>query len=112
MEPAIVLAPYRTKVENQEKLFEVLREKRKYFLEAGYATERKPITIRSRKDREIIIEVFEWSSDKHTDDAHHDPKVLEIWGKMGELCSFGFPLTQIPEATESFAHFDPLNIYE
>ncbi len=112
MKPAIVIAPYRCKTENQEKLFEVLKDKRKYFLEAGYVTERMPVTVRSRKDKEVILEIFEWTSDKHTDEAHKDPKVREYWGKMGELCSaFGFPLKEISESSESFAHFDPLNIY-
>ncbi|MDQ3021046.1 MAG: hypothetical protein M3R36_10825 [Bacteroidota bacterium] len=112
MEPAIVIAPYRCKTENQEKLFEVLKDKRKYFLEAGYVTERKPILMRSRKDKEVILEIFEWTSDKHTNDAHKDPKVLDYWGKMDKLCTaIGFPLREISEADESFAHFDPLNIY-
>ncbi len=113
MVSAIVIAPYRCKVENQEKLFEVLKGKRKYFLEAGYVTDRNPFTLRSRKDKEIILEIFEWTSDKHTEDAHNDPKVREYWGRMDELCSgIGFPLKEISESNESFAHFDPLNIYE
>lgn len=113
MEPAIVIAPYRCSVENQGKLMEVLKGKRKYFLEAGYVTERKPISMRSRKDKEIILEVFEWTSDKHTEDAHKDSKVHEYWSRMDELCmAIGFPLKEISEAGESFAHFDPLNIYE
>jgi hypothetical protein len=113
MEPAVVIALYRCKLENQEKLFEVLKQKRKYFLETGYVTKRNPITVRSRKDKEVILEIFEWSSDKHTDDAHKDPKVREYWGKMDELCiAVGFPMKAISEAGESFAHFDPLNVYE
>lgn len=113
MTPAVVIAPYRCKEENQEVLFDVLRRKRKYFLEAGYVTERKPITLRSRNDIEVIIEIFEWTSDKHTEDAHNDPKVHEHWAKMDELCTgIGFPLKDIAEANESFAHFDPLNLYE
>jgi hypothetical protein len=112
-EPAVVIAPYRCISENQEELFEVLKQKRKYFLEAGYVTTRIPITVRSRKDKEVILEIFEWTSDKHTDDAHKDPRVREYWGRMDELCSkIGFPLKDISEADVSFAHFDPLNIYE
>lgn len=113
MNPAVVIAPYRCKLENQEKLFDVLRGKRKYFLEAGYVTDRKPVIIRSRKDKEVIIEIFEWTSDKHTEDAHGDSKVHEFWGKMDELCSeIGFPLKEISEANVSFPHFDAINIYE
>ena len=113
MNPAIVIAPYRCPTENQEELFGLLKEKRKYFLKAGYVTERMPITVRSKKDQEVILEIFEWTSDKHTADAHNDPEVRKYWSKMDELCSkIGFPLSEIKEASESFAHFDPLNIYE
>jgi len=113
MNPAIVIAPYRCLPEKQEKLFEILRVKRKYFLEAGYVTERKPITMRSRKDESVILEIFEWTSDKHTEDAHKDKRVLDIWTMMDEVCSsIGFPLSEIFESKESFAHFDPINIYE
>lgn len=113
MKPAIVIAPYRCKIENQEELFDLLKDKRKYFLKAGYVTERKPVTVRSRKDKEVILEIFEWTSDKHTEDAHSDPEVRKYWGRMDELCSeIGFPLSVIAESSESFAHFDPINILE
>lgn len=112
MESAIVLAPYRVKIPHQKDLFDILREKRKYFLDTGYVTSRLPVILRSRKDKEILIEVFEWTSDKHTDDAHKDPNVQEIWDRMDKICSdIGFPLEKIPEALESFPHFDTINIY-
>lgn len=113
MNPEIVIAPYRCKKENQEELFEVLRNKRDYFLIAGYVTERLPVTVRSFKDKEIILEIFEWTSEKATEDAHADPKVHEYWGRMSKLCSsIGFRLSEIEESNESFAHFEPLNIYK
>ncbi|MEO8664130.1 MAG: hypothetical protein ABI462_01425 [Ignavibacteria bacterium] len=113
MGSAIVIAPYRCKEENQEELFRLLKNKRKYFLKSGYVTERMPVIVRSRTDKEVILEIFEWTSDKHTADAHNDPEVRKYWSGMDELCSkIGFPLSDIPESNVSFAHFDPLNIYE
>ncbi|MEP7147101.1 MAG: hypothetical protein ABI792_08835 [bacterium] len=111
MGPAIVIAAYRCRIENQEELLQLLTDKRKYFLKAGYVTGRKPVIVRSRKDNEIMLEIFEWTSDKHTADAHNDPEVRKYWGRMDELCSgIGFPLSDIEEANEPFAHFDPVNI--
>lgn len=113
MKPSAVIAIYKAKIENQPSMYRILKDKRKYFLEAGYVTDRKPLTLRSRKDNEILIEIFEWASDKHVDDAHRDQKVREYWDMMGELCSeIGYRLSKIPEANESFAHFDALDIYD
>lgn len=112
MPGAIVLAPYRVKLENQEEFLNILKNKRSYFLSAGYATKRPALLLQSKKNKEILIDIFEWTSEKHCDDAHNDKNVREYWNKMEELWEEGgFPLNKIIESTESFTHFDPVDIY-
>jgi len=112
IQSAITIAPYKVQTENQETFFLIVKEKRKYFLKAGYVTSRSPILMRSRIDKTILLEIFEWTSEKHCEDAHHDDKVQSYWNRMYKLWEDGgFGLEQIQEAKLKFAHFDPIDIY-
>ncbi len=110
---SITIAPYRVKEDRQTELFEVLKEKRQYFSKAGYITSRLALLLRSRIDKEVLLEVFEWPSEKRCEEAHDDPQVNKFWNKMYELWEEGgFGLKEIEESKLSFAHFDPLDIYD
>jgi len=107
----IVLAPYRVKKENQTVFFEVVKEKRKYFTEKGFMTKREPILLQSRKDAEILIDIFEWTSEEHIDKAHEDEGVRKLWGKMAELwVNGGFKLNELKESEMSFPNFMPIDL--
>lgn len=107
----IVIAPYRVKKENQAEFLEVVKEKREYFLEKGYMTERLPILLQSRHDKEVILDIFEWTSEKHIDKAHEDEDVRKLWGKMAELWEDGgFKLNKLKEAEMSFPNFIPVDL--
>ena len=112
MNGAITLAPYRVLEEKQKDFFEVVKNKRKYFLQAGYITPRPALLLQSKIDKNVLIEIFEWTSEKHCEDAHSDKKVQEYWNKMDELWEDGgFGLNTIKESEMKFAHFDPIDIY-
>jgi len=85
----VVIAPYRVKKENQQEFFETVKEKRKYFLEKGFMTERTPVFLQSRQDEEIFLDIFEWTSDEHINLAHQDEGVRKLWGRMDELWENG-----------------------
>lgn len=110
MSGRIVIAAYRAKPEKMNELLEVLKAKRKFMLEAGYYSPRAPITMASMKDPDLVIEVFEWTSLEAISSAHEDRRVLEIWGKMDEICyEIGSRLDTFPEAVQSFPNFKPVD---
>jgi len=107
----IVLAPYRVKKENQSAFFEVVKEKRKYFTEKGFMTARVPIFLQSRKDEEVFIDIFEWTSEEHIDKAHEDEGVRKLWTKMAELwVNGGFKLNTLQESKMNFPNFIPVDL--
>jgi len=107
----IVIAPYRVKKENHTQFFEVVKEKRKYFLEKGYMTERQPMLLHSRQDEELILDIFEWTSEEHIDKAHEDEGVRKLWEKMAELWEDGgFKLNKLKESEMSFPNFIPVDL--
>ena len=108
----VVLAVYRVSKKNQKKLLTLLPRKRRYFLKAGYVTRRPPLLLRSRKNPELFIDIFEWKGGAAVARAHKDPKVLAIWGELGKLCKkIGVGLKNLPEGEGVFPHFDPVDVY-
>ncbi len=107
----IVLAPYRVKKENQPEFFEVVKEKRKYFLANGFMTNRTSIFLQSRKDEEVFIDIFEWASEEHISKAHEDEGVRKLWTRMDELWEKGgFKLNVLKETEMSFPNFIPIDL--
>jgi hypothetical protein len=52
------------------------------------------------------LELFEWVSEDHSRSAHDIPAVMEIWGRLSEVCDFK-PLASLEEAKSPFSHFTP-----
>ena len=113
MNARVVIAAYRAKQERMNDLLEILKAKRKFMLDAGYYSPRAPITMASMKDPDLVIEVFEWTSLEAISSAHEDSRVLEIWGKMDDICyEIGSRLDSFPEAMQSFPNFEPIDPYK
>jgi hypothetical protein len=109
---AVVLATYKVKPENRDKFLKIVKEKREYFLKAGYVTGRPPLLLQSKLENEYYIEIFEWKSEVDSLNAHEDAEVLKLWEEMELLWEDGgFALSQIPEAGLHFPHYEPVNIY-
>ena len=110
---AVVIATYQVKPKNTDKLFLLLKERRNLFLSQGYITNRPPLLLQSKIEDEFFIEIFEWKTEVASLNAYKDEKVIEIESKMEEfLVDDGFSIDKIPEASISFPHFEPLNIYD
>ncbi len=107
----VVLAVYRVAEKVQAEFFQVVKDKREYFLKAGLMTARVPIFLRSSGNPEFLIDIFEWASAEAIERAHSDPVVQRMWARMAELwIDGGLHLSQLPESDESFAGFEPVEI--
>ncbi|MDQ3191149.1 MAG: hypothetical protein M3Q58_06125 [Bacteroidota bacterium] len=110
---AVVLAPYKVRPRNLNEFILIIKEKRKYFLQQGYVTKRPALLLQSKIEDEYFIEIFEWKTELSSLNAHKDEKVISFWDKMEELWDDGgFGIDKIPEASLSFPHFEPLDIYD
>ena len=109
----VVLATYKVKVSNQSKFFQLLKEKRNYFVKKGYVTKRPPILLRSKKNEQILLEIFEGVDEKSVRTAHKDGAVRKFWGDMEDIwVDGGFSLNNIPESEEPFSHLEPIDVYQ
>jgi len=109
----VVLATYKVKVSNQPKFFQLLKEKRNYFIKKGYITKRPPILLRSKKNKQILLEIFEWINEKSSKTSHKDSVVRKFWKDMEDVwIDAGFSLDKIPESQKPFSHLEPIDIYD
>lgn len=109
--PIVVMAVYRVAVSKQTEMLRVIREKREYFSRVGYMTSRIPTLVRSPKNPEFMIDIFEWSSEDAIEKAHADPVVRRLWSRMEELwIDGGLGLEKLPESEEAFAGFEAVDI--
>ena len=109
----VVLATYKVKISNQPKFFQLLKEKRNYFIEKGYVTKRSPILLRSKKNKQMLLEIFEWTNEKSPKTAHKDSVVRKFWENMEDIwADGGFSLDKIPETDKPFPHLEPVDIYD
>lgn len=110
MKAVIVTATYEVPLQNQPEFLRIVGAKRKYFVEKGFATDRTPVLMHSHSRPEILIEVFEWTSEQAIQRAHEDPGVLEFWGQMEKQWTRGgFPLSELPESSQQFPNFAPVD---
>ena len=72
----------------------------------GLVTERKSIVGKSQDG--TIIEVFEWASEELMKKAHTNANVLAMWKEYEAICSY-VPIAEVPESSELFSGFTPLN---
>lgn len=109
MSEKVVMAAYRARHGRFEELCSIVKEKRDFMVGAGYYTERAPYLLVSEEDPDLLIEIFEWKSLEAIDNAHKDPSVHEIWGRMDGICSeVGSRPETFPGASVSFPLYDNL----
>ena len=75
-------------------------------LAEGLVTERKSIIGKSKDG--TIVEVFEWVSEELMQQAHTNVNVLAMWKEYEAVCSY-VPIAEVPESSELFSGFTPLN---
>jgi quinol monooxygenase YgiN len=72
----------------------------------GLVTDREPVILEAKDG--TIVEVFEWLSEEAIQQAHQNAAVHQMWAEYGEVCDY-LPLNSLPEASEMFASFKPVN---
>ena len=100
-----VIVAYRPKPGRDAELLELVRSRVPTLAKEGLVTSRTPVIMRAKDG--TIIEVSEWKSREAIEAAHRNPNVLSMWNSFFALCDC-VPLNAVPESTEMFAGFEPL----
>lgn len=103
----MVIACYRPKAGKDAELVELVRGHVPALRAEGLATAREPVVMRAADG--TLLEVFEWRSAQATEDAHHNPRVRELWARFEAVCEFG-TLGALPGADGPFPHFEPVDL--
>jgi len=103
----MVIAVYRPRPGKEALLTELLRDHVSILRAEGLATARAPVLMRAKDG--TMVEVFEWVSAETVARAHENPAVLAMWGRFEEACTYE-KLASMPEASEMFAHFEPVDL--
>ena len=100
-----VIVAYRPKPGKEEELLAIVRSRVPTLRKEGLVTDRVPVLMRAKNG--TLIEVSEWKSREAIDAAHKNPTVLALWNKFFAVCDC-VPLETLPESSEMFAGFEPL----
>ena len=103
----IVIACYRAKAGQQDALRGLIRDHVATLRAIGLATARAPIAMEAADG--TILEVFEWVSADAIQAAHGHPTVLKMWEAFGAVCDY-IPVAQVPEASQLFSDFTPIEV--
>ena len=101
----IVIAVYRAKQGCEQALVSLAKAHVSDLRQLGLVTDR-PATLMQAQGG-VIVEVFEWLPGAVAA-AHDNPEVKEIWRQFAEVCDY-VPLATLPEASELFSQFSPLD---
>jgi hypothetical protein len=99
-----VIAAYRPKPGKALELRKLVQAHRKTLDAAHLITARPTVVLRARSDG-TLLEIFEWTSAKAADEAHQNPAIRAIWGKLAKVADI-IPLSAVEEASKVFSHFE------
>lgn len=102
----MVIVGYRPKPGQEDALLALTREHVPTLRGLGLVTSRPTLVMRSREG--VIVEVFEWC-DGAIARAHEHPAVHAMWDRYAGVCDY-VPLGELPESSDMFAQFVPLDI--
>ncbi|MGE0771879.1 MAG: hypothetical protein AB7K37_09235 [Cyclobacteriaceae bacterium] len=102
----IVMACYRPKPKKQSGLRKVVKTHLDILKKEKLVTDRTSIICEAKDG--TVIEIFEWKSQQHIDDAHSNPRVQKMWEEFSKVCDY-VPIGNLKEASELFSGFAPLN---
>ena len=103
----IVISCYRPKAGQQDALHALMRTHVKTLRSLGLVTDRTPITMQAKDG--TFVEVFEWASSEAIQAAHTNPVVLKMWEAYGKACDY-IPVAQVPEGSQMFSEFTPVEV--
>jgi hypothetical protein len=102
----MVIVAYKPKPGKEADLLELTREHVPLLRAEGLATDH-PVTACQAKDG-TVVEVFKWV-DGGVQRAHTNPVVHRLWERYAAACDI-VPLATLPEASNMFASFTPLDL--
>jgi hypothetical protein len=104
-----VTATYQVPIENQAAFVDVLKEAEGVMRGAGLITVWPAVRMRSKKQPDLILELFQWTDDTSFDKAQETPAVLELWGQLeGLWTDGGFGVDRFPESGDFWAQYDSI----
>jgi len=102
----MVIVGYRPKPGCDAALLDLVRTHVAELRALGLATDRPTLAMKAQDG--TIVEVFEWHTGAIAT-AHENPQVLAMWGRYAQVCDY-VPLRDLPEATQMFAQFAPIDL--
>jgi quinol monooxygenase YgiN len=103
----VVISCYRPKPGHEDALSALMRTHVATLRSQGLVSARAPITMQAADGS--YVEVFEWASAEAIQAAHNNPVVLRMWEQYGKVCDY-IPVAQVPEASQLFADFTPVDV--
>lgn len=103
----MVVVAYKPHQGKEQELLQLTREHLPILRSQGLATDRPSYTMRAGDG--TIVEVFEWKSKQAIESAHTNPAVAALWKRYAEACEFT-PLSKVPECSNLFAEFEPIDL--
>jgi hypothetical protein len=100
----VVIVAYKPLPGQAAALEDLARAHVPFLRELGLATDRAPVLLRGKDG--TIVEVFEWRQGG-VEAAHSHTRIGELWAKYAEVCTY-VKLSELPEAADMFATFEPL----
>jgi quinol monooxygenase YgiN len=106
--PVTVVCTFRVKAGKEKDFEALLKIHWPKLRELGLATDRKAVNYRGadREGNPTFFEIFEWRDDAAVEEAHNNPKVMQIWEPMDALVE---PRDGAPKM--EFVHAKPLNLF-
>jgi hypothetical protein len=104
--PELVIAVYRPKAGQEAALRALALAHWPLLRRVGLVSDRAPIVMQAQDG--AIVDIFEWTSAKAAEAAHHQPEVAAHWEAMSEVADFA-NLASLAEAQATFPHFRSLS---
>jgi hypothetical protein len=102
----IVIVGNKPRLGKEIELEELMKTHNSILKAENLVTERDSIIARARDG--TIIEIFEWVSSEAMQSAHENKNVLAMWEQYEKVCEY-VPISEVPESSELFSGFMPLN---
>lgn len=102
----IVIVGYKPKPGRERDLEGLMKTHYSILKGENLVTERDSVIARAKDG--TIIEIFEWVSSEAMQSAHENENVLAMWKQYENVCEY-VPISKIPESSELFSGFTPLN---
>ncbi|MGA3051805.1 MAG: hypothetical protein ABSE00_07805 [Chitinispirillaceae bacterium] len=102
----VAIACYKPKKGRHNLLKRIIKGHSKILLREKLITDRPVILLATKNG--IIMEIFEWKSDRSKVQAHRNATVIAHWNKI-EANSKSVKLADVEESEDMYANFQPIN---